>query len=289
MPTLYTLALLLLLNLLPCSIAHFDPNLGLIGDAKITKNGSFLQLTDPSKSSPSSGFVFQKIPFIGNSFSTDFSFSNGGDGLSLVIVPSDHFPSKKHFGSYFGVKFDTFSNHVAVNVNVGSLISRNKNLGLNSSGKKLHSWVDYDCTSKRLEVRLSELGGPRPYSPLLVYQVDLGNMWKGQQVLVGLTSSSSLQVTSVYSWKFRVWRSVPKWLHSQPVDPNKMENRKRFHRVSGLVFVTGCVVALASFVGLFCWVIFGGNNNTEVVIPAKRDFRYEKVVNMVVVEDGVKN
>ncbi|KAK4372263.1 hypothetical protein RND71_007647 [Anisodus tanguticus] len=117
MPTLYNLALLLLLTLLPCSISQFDPNLGLIGDAKITKNGSFLQLTDPSKSSPSSGSVFQKIPFIGNSFSTDFSFSNSDNGLSLVIVSTDHFPSKNNFGSSVSVKFDTFSNHVVVNVN----------------------------------------------------------------------------------------------------------------------------------------------------------------------------
>ncbi|KAJ8532891.1 hypothetical protein K7X08_015780 [Anisodus acutangulus] len=274
--------LLLLLTSLPCSIqlsSHFDPiNLGLIGDAKITKNGSFVQLTDPSKSSHSTGFVFQKTPFTFLD-STDFSFSNGED-LSLVIVP-------RKWG-LFGVDLDTFTNHVVVNM--GSLVSRNMNLGLNSSGKKLQSWVDYDCTSKRLEVRVSELGGRRPNRPLLVYNVDLGNMWKEQQVLVGL-SASSLQVTSVYSWKFRV-KSVPKWLHSQPVDPNKMANRKIFHRVSGFVFVTGCVVALASFIGLFLWVIFGGNNNTEVVILTKRDFRYEKVVNMVVVEDGsvhVKN
>ncbi|XP_059288230.1 L-type lectin-domain containing receptor kinase S.4-like [Lycium ferocissimum] len=190
---------------------------------------------------------------------------------------------------FLDVDLDTFTNHVVVNV--GSLVSRNKNLGLNSSGKKLQSWVDYDCTSKRLEVRVSELGGTRPYGPLLVYNVDLGNMWKGQQVLVGLTSNgSSLEGTSVYSWKFSV-RSVPKWLHSQPVDPNKMANRKRFRLFpSCLIFVTGCL-ALASLVGLFLWVIFS-INNTEVVIPAKRDFRYEKVANVVVEEDGsghVKN
>ncbi|XP_060201679.1 L-type lectin-domain containing receptor kinase S.4-like [Lycium barbarum] len=285
---LHNLALLLLLTLLPFSIelsfSQFDPNLGLVGDAKITKNGSFVQLTDPSKSSPSTGFLFQKIPFTfldSTSFSTDFSFSNSDD-LSLVIVP-------KKWG-FLDVDLDTFTNHVVVNV--GSLVSRNKNLGLNSSGKKFQSWVDYDCTSKRLEVRVSELGGARPYGPLLVYNVDLGNMWKGQQVLVGLTSNgSSLEGTSVYSWKFSV-RSVPKWLHSQPVDPNKMANRKRFRLFSScLIFVTGCL-ALASLVGLFLWVTFGINNNTEVVIPAKRDFRYEKVVNVVVEEDGsghVKN
>ncbi|OIT33479.1 PREDICTED: L-type lectin-domain containing receptor kinase S.4-like [Nicotiana attenuata] len=330
--------LLLLLTLLPVSIfsfsiglsSHFDPNLGLIGDAKITKDGSFVQLTDSSKSSLSSGFVFQRIPFKfldSNSFSTDFSFSispHNGDGLSFVIVPTD-FPSKfskKMFGlsnerRFFGVEFDTLlnenvgdksANHVGVNV--GSLVSAKStnvsfiNLVLNS-GKKLHSWVDYECTSKRLEVRLSEFGIPRPYDPLLVYQVDLGNMWKGEEVLVGLSSStgSSFQVTSVYSWKFRV-RSVPKWLHSQPADPRKNANeqslekiadKKRFHLLaflSGFIFATGCI-ALAAFIGLFLWVIVG--NNSEVVIPAKSsvhpgDFRYEKV--NVVVEDGsghVKN
>lgn len=277
-----------------------------------------------SNSSLSSGLLIQSKPFkfvttrskrpTPTSFSTDFTFSissHDGDGLALIVVPADFVPkfSGESFGlsrekKYFAVEFDTSvnrnvvdenANHVGVDVD--SLVSwkvsnaSSVNLVLNS-GIKLHSWVDYDSSSKRLEVRLSKFGSPRPYNPLLVYQIDLGEMWKGEEVLVGLSSSNgnSMQRTSVYSWKFRV-RTVPKWLHSQPLDPRgfsteqkeeKMAHKQKgclFWFLSGLIFATGCGMLVALAV-LFLSFLFA--NQEVAVIPVKcstssGDFRYEKI------------
>ncbi|KAI3458609.1 hypothetical protein Pfo_015272 [Paulownia fortunei] len=305
---------------------HLGSNLVLIGDAKFTNNSSCIQLTNPTISSPSSGFIIQKKPIklcssnlkSGKpvSFSTDFTFSispHNGDGLAFLVVPRTFLSkfSTESFGvlkenRFFGVEFDTLvdenvgdvnANHVGVDV--GSLVSvktgnvSSINLVMNS-GVKLHSWVDYDSSSKRIEVRLSKFGSGRPYSPLLVYQVDLGEMWRNEEVLVGLSSSSgkSMQTSSVYSWNFRT-RNIPKWLHSQPLNPRAFPSEQSEEKLaqkrkicalgflSGLVFMTGCGALLALIV-LFLWALFENSSETVLTIPAKctvhsGDFRYEKI------------
>ncbi|KAL3647338.1 hypothetical protein CASFOL_008306 [Castilleja foliolosa] len=310
---------------------HFGSNLVLIGDAKFA-NTTCIQLTNPTASSPSSGFLIQKNPiklFSSSSksgkpvsFSTDFTFSispHNGDGLAFLIVPRSflsRFSSRSSFGvgketRFLGVEFDTSAdenvrdpngNHVGVDV--GSLVSvrtsncSSVNLVLNS-GMKVRSWVDYDSSSKRIEVRLGKFGSARPYEPLLVYQVDLGDMWRNEEVIVGLSSSSgkSMQVSSVYSWSFKT-RSVPKWLHSRPLDPRafsrKHGDEELAHKkkvcalgfISGLVFMIGCG-ALLALVVLFLWAMFENSSETVLtMIPGKcnvdsKDFRYEKI-NIVV-------
>lgn len=254
------------------------------------------------------------------SFSTDFTFSispHNGDGVAFLVAPRN-FVSKFSVGSFgvlrenrfFGVEFDTSAdenvgdvnaNHVGIDV--GSLVSvrtsnvSSINLVLNS-GDKLHSWVDYDASSKRVEVRLSKFGRARPYDPLLVCQIDLGEIWRNEEVLVGLSSSSgnSMQTSSVYSWNFRT-RTVPKWLHSRPLDPHAFSTdhskEKSAHKkaicalglLSGLVFMIGCGALLALIV-MFLWALFESSSETVVTIPAKcalrsGDFRYEKI-NVVV-------
>ncbi|KAA8534127.1 hypothetical protein F0562_031680 [Nyssa sinensis] len=289
----------------------FDSDIALFGDAEIVDGGSFIQLTHPKASS--SGLLLYSKPFKflkssprqPMSFSMEFTFSispQNGDGLALIIVPTDFtskFPGKSSFGlsreiRFLGVEFDTAmdenvgdqnANHVGIDVcslvsakvsNVSSI-----NLALNS-GVTLQSWVDYDASSKRLEVRLTKLGGARPYNPLLTYPIDLLEMWKEEEVFVGLSSSSgnSSQTSSVYSWKFRV-RNVPSWLHSHPVDPrlypNQQGKQKTVHRrgtcplavLYGLIFAIGCG-ALVAFIVLHLWSIFV-NGNT--MIPAKYSLR----------------
>lgn len=309
---------------------HFGSNLVLIGDARFTNNSSCIQLTDSRISSPSSGFLFQKKPirlFSSNSksrkpvsFSTDFIFSispHNGDGLAFLVVPRNFLSkfSRESFGvlkesRFLGVEFDTLAdenvgdvnaNHVGVDI--GSLVSvrtsnvSSINLVLNS-GMKLHAWVDYDSSSKRIEVRLSKFGSPRPYNPLLVYQVDLGDMWRNEEVLVGLSSSTgkSMQASSVYAWNFRT-RNVPQWLHSQPLNPRAFSHERSEEKLaqkrkicalgflSGLVFLTGCGALLALIV-LFLWALFENSSETVLTIPRKctvhsGDFRYEKI-NVVV-------
>ncbi|XP_019151035.1 PREDICTED: L-type lectin-domain containing receptor kinase S.4-like [Ipomoea nil] len=197
---------------------------------------------------------------------------------------------------------DENDNHMGIDV--GSLVSlKTCNVSsiklILSSGVKLHSWVDYDSSSKRLEVRLCKFGGARPFDPLLAYQVDLGEMWKGEEVLMGLSSSSgnSVEATSVYSWSVRA-RSVPTWLHSQPVDPFKVSREHKMVKsnrsclvtlLSGLIFAMG-FGALVSFAALFFRAIFTSEKEAEIqpkclVYPG--EFRYEKV--NVVVDDNTVN
>ncbi|KZV26245.1 Concanavalin A-like lectin family protein [Dorcoceras hygrometricum] len=319
------------------SVTHkpqFGSDLVLIGDAKFANDSSFVQLTDPRISSASSGFLFRRRPIKlfssysksrkPVSFSTEFSFSispQNGDGIAFLLVPRSMLSrfSKGGFGvlkesRFLGVEFDTSvdenvgdvnANHVGVDV--GSLDSvktsnvSSVDLVLNS-GMQLHSWVDYDSSSKRIEVRLDKSGGARPYDPLLVYGIDLGEMWRNEEVFVGLSSSSgkTMQTSCVYSWKFRT-RSVPSWLHSQPLDPRVISQEQEEKRLaqkkricalgflSGLVFIVGCGALLALII-LFLWAMFENSLETILTIPAKSpvhsgDFRYQKI--NVVVEDNL--
>lgn len=306
---------------------NFDSEIALFGDAEAVDAGSYVNLTRASISS--SGLILRRKPFklvdanLSNpaSFSSVFTFSitpGNGDGLVLVLVPSDFgstFSGKGPFGldgenQFLGIEFDTEMNQNVsdlnanhIGVDLGSFVSvtvgnvSSLNLLLNS-GEKLKSWIDYDASSKRLEIRLSKLGEPRPYNPITAHYIDLLGMWKDEDVYVGISSSnsngSSSQITSVYSWTFKL-RNVPK-MHSFPVNP-RGENPSVHKRMAcplsilaGIIFMTGCG-ALVSFVVLFLWAIIA---NRHTVFPAEfpvnpTDFRYEKI--SVVVEedaDGVK-
>ncbi|KAI4299470.1 hypothetical protein L6164_032930 [Bauhinia variegata] len=300
---------------------NFDPETDILGDAQIADDGSSVSLTRPSTSS--SGLLLRKSPIrladatSGNptSFSTEFSFSispDDGDGLVLVLFPgnvSSIFPGKGTFGlslenNFLGVEFDTSlddnvgdlnANHVGINVaNLVSSVVGNVssiNLVLNS-GEKLKSWVDYNASSKRLEVRLSRLNEPRPFSPIIAHAIDLLKLWGNKDVFVGISSANgnSQQITSVYSWKLSL-RVFPKWMHSLPVDPRGYSEQKhdenfRSHKrnycplsiLAGLIFVTGSF-ALVAFLLLFMWAIFISKyEECPVKIPAHpADFRYERI------------
>ncbi|KAL0299241.1 UNVERIFIED_CONTAM: L-type lectin-domain containing receptor kinase VIII.1 [Sesamum radiatum] len=251
---------------------HFGSNLVLIGDAKFASNSSCIQLTDPKISSPSSGFLIQKKPIrlLSSttksrkpvSFSTDFTFSispHNGDGLAFLLVPRN-FQSKVSTGS-FGVSKE--SRYLGVEFD--TLLD--ENVG---------------------DVNANHVG----------VDVDLGEMWRDEEVLVGLSSSSgkSMQTSSVYSWKFRT-RSIPEWLHSQPLDPRAFSSKHSKEKLaqkrkicalgflSGLVFMIGCGALLALIV-LFLWALFDNGSETVLTIPTNcmapsGGFRYEKI-NVVV-------
>lgn len=312
---------------------NFEPGIALFGDAQLVDGGSCVKLTRPSISS--SGLVLRREPFRlvapdlhgPTSFSTEFAFSispGNGDGIVLVLVPADFgskFSGHGSFGlskenRFLGVEFDTEmdgnvgdldANHVGVDV--GSFLSvavgnvSSMNLVLNS-GEKLISWIDYDSSSKRLEVRLSKFGEPRPYNPIVAYGIDLLSMWRDEPVLVGISSSNgnSTQISSIYSWRFSL-RNYPNRMHSLPADPRgyldghgkDLTTHKRrvcpLTILAGLIFATVCG-ALMAFSVLFLWAVVVNRN---AVFPAESpvhpvDFRYEKI-NVAVGKDanGVKN
>ncbi|KAF3433547.1 hypothetical protein FNV43_RR24649 [Rhamnella rubrinervis] len=311
---------------------NFEPEIALFGDAQLVDGGSYLKLTRPSVSS--SGLILRREPFrfddpnlhSPTSFSTEFTFSispDSGDGIVLVLVPSDFgskFSGHGSFGlstqnRFLGVEFDTEmdgnvgdldANHIGVDV--GSFVSvavgnvSSMNLVLNS-GEKLISWIDYDASSKRLEVRLSKFGEPRPYNPIVAYGIDMLAMWRDEPVLVGISSSNgnSFQISSIYSWTFSL-RNYPNRMHSLPVDPRGFSHEHgkdlAMHRrrvcpseiLGGLIFATVCG-ALMAFSVLFLWTVVV-NRNT--IFPAESsvhpvDFRYEKPSVVVGKDaDGVK-
>ncbi|XP_011019177.1 PREDICTED: lectin-like protein At1g53070 [Populus euphratica] len=314
---------------------NFESSIALYGDAKVVGNSSSLQLTRPV--SLSAGRVMYKQPIKlvegnpGNlvSFSTYFSFlmsPDNGDGLAFVVVPSGFNASvfgNSPFGLYLGseksspkfvaVEFDTMrdakfgdlnDNHVGIDV--GGFVSvkvRNvssNNMVLNS-GKRLHSWIDYEAGSKRLEVRLSHSGDIKPIDPLLSHPIDLSKMWNGEKVLIGLTSSNgnSSQTCFLHSWNFTL-RRVPLWMHSQPLDPQDFAKHEKpvvvqkksnciLKMLTAMIFGTACG-ALGAFMVLYLWTIFG---NRRPVMPEECsvppvDFEYKKVKVIVdkAIEDG---
>lgn len=271
-----------------------------------------------------------------SSFSTSFSFSitrGYGEGLGFFMVPRSRridnvFDFDGNGNSSFGislrkgksnasvvvvVEFDTLKdskygdlngNHVGIDVGslesvkVRSLSSINLEL---SNGGKLFSWIDYEATSKRFEIRLSRDGGNvKPVSPLLSYSLDLSKMWGEEEVFVGLSSSNgnSSQTCSIYSWSFKL-RHVPRRMHSLPLDP-KVFNKKSeslagnnhtksdcLVRVLGALVVGTACGALAASCVLYLWTIFG---NRRPVAPEECgvrpvDLEYKKKFNAV--EDDV--
>ncbi|XP_021289211.1 L-type lectin-domain containing receptor kinase VIII.2 [Herrania umbratica] len=314
---------------------NFVSNIALYGDARVANDGSWVQLTNSVGGS--AGKVMYKKPIklvegkVRNfaSFSTYFSFSmshENGDGLAFVMVPRSfnvNVLDNSSFGVSLGleksnrgavaVEFDTFKdakygdlngNHVGVDV--GSLVSvkaRNlssANLVLNN-GEKLHSWIDYEASSKRLEIRLNQSSSTRPEDPLLSYSIDLSKLWNDEDLFVGLSSSNrnSSQTCFIYSWNFKL-RQVPNWMHSQPLDPEAVAKNPKpmttahkssncFWRVLAVFIFGGACGALTASCVLYLWTILG---DRRPVAPEECgvhpvDFEYKKF-KVAVDEEAVK-
>ncbi|KMT15442.1 hypothetical protein BVRB_3g059780 [Beta vulgaris subsp. vulgaris] len=279
-----------------------DSQIAFYGDAMIDGNGSFVKMTQSWNYS--AGRVMYKIPIKQlernggrkASFGSYFSFSlssENGDGLVFVMLPNG-FSSGGYNGKLFGLsneliekknraffaveidtKFDAElgdlnNNHIGINV--GSLVSvkvsnaSDVKLSL-SSGKKLQCWIDYEASSKRIEVRISKAGEKRPVYPLLSCPIDLSGMFKNEEVFIGLSSSNanSNQICKLYSWSFKL-RQVPYWMHSHPLDPETvskdaqpvMIQPKRdcaLKVLTALILGTACG-ALGAYMVMFVWSIF---------------------------------
>ncbi|KAK8611076.1 hypothetical protein V6N13_131140 [Hibiscus sabdariffa] len=300
----------------------FDPHISLFGDARVEEGSSNVQLT--RSHAPSSGLLLQDKPFkstlvrnVGQltSFSTEFSFSiapGNCDGLAFVLIPNGfhaRFQGQGPFGlsgenTFLGIEFDTKkedkagnfnANHVRIDIHglesvkVSNLTSLNVVL---NSGDVLKSWVDYDSSSKLLQVRLSKHDQNRPLNPILAYQIDLVEMWGNEDVFVGIISTANDESSktssnvNVYSWRFRV-SAVRSWMHSLPADPRDYMDKesKEIREEKGkscaltilarLIFATGCG-ALFAFVVLFMWAIFVSRHTVFPVKcePDHKDFSY---------------
>lgn len=315
--------------------SNFESQLALYGDAKVVNDG--IQMS--GSKGFSAGRILNKKPIKlvdGNprtmvSFSMHFVFSlsrENGDGFAFVMLPVGY-PFDVFDGGLFGllggrkmkflaVEFDTFmdekygdvnGNHVGVDLS--SFVSvkvRNVSsvkLGSMNSGEKLQSWIDYEASSKRLEVRLSKLGDIRPVDPLLSCPIDMSQMWKEDELFVGLSSSSgnSTQKCNIYSWSFKT-RTTPQWMHSEPLDPQAFAVKKQEMKVQSrsdcalrilgaLLMATGCG-ALGAFIVVIVWIILGSRRpvapeDNPAVLEHKKEFdEYKKFIVVVdkAMEDG---
>ncbi|KAG6492331.1 hypothetical protein ZIOFF_047286 [Zingiber officinale] len=83
----------------------------------------------------------------------------------------------------------------------GELLTKSSNLSddglllILSRGEKLHSWIDYDGESKRIEVRLCQDKDPKEASPSISHSIDLSYMlWReASWVIYGDTDSVMVQ------------------------------------------------------------------------------------------------
>ncbi|KAI3705083.1 hypothetical protein L1987_75315 [Smallanthus sonchifolius] len=231
----------------------------LLGDAHLVGDGDSVHLSRPNLSS--SGIILRSTPFeftSSVSLSSNFTFEIG-NGVALVIIPAN-FPSKFAKNTSFAFLDENRFLSIEFDANVCQISSsRVSNVTkinhVLNDGVKLTSWIDYRASLKRLDVRLSKLGDPKPVEPLISYRIDLGEILKGKEVLLGLASCNGKheQVTSVYSWSSEI-KDVPKVMHSIPAIPfehstvHDSKNKGCF--VSGFIFAAGCG-ALAALVLLF--------------------------------------
>lgn len=286
--------------------------LALNGDSKVADNGLSLEITGSSVSG--AGKIIFKTPIrllevktkSLVSFSTNFSFSLSqvyGNGLTLFMVPVSSVGLLAETKvRLFSVEFDLSIDAKYGDANgsdIGGFVSvKVSNVSsvklVLDRGEKLQAWIDYEASSKRLEVRLSKLGHIKPVDPVLSYSIDMALMWKEDEVLMGLGSSNgnSSQLCNVYSLGFSS-RQVPHLMHSQPLDPEVHVEEKKVPIVrkrsdcltkilAALIFGTACG-ALGAIFALFAWTIFGENGGAILpedyaVQPVKIEYKKFEVV-----------
>lgn len=278
--------------------SNFMSQLALYGDSKLVHSGLSLKITGRIIYKNPIRLVDVKTKTL-VSFSTNFSFSLSqvyGNGLTLFMIPVNSFGlladrKVKLFSVEFDMSLDAKDVGSFVSVKVSNVSSVKFML---KRVEKLVAWIDYEASSKRLEVRLSKLGEMKPVDPVLCYSVDMALMWKEDEVLVGLGSVNGnySQLCNVYSWGFSS-RRVPHLMHSQPLDPEVHVEKKKalivqktsdcFTKIfAALIFGTACG-ALGAIFALFAWTIFGENGRPILpeeyaVQPVKIEYKKFQVV-----------
>ncbi|KAL2653857.1 hypothetical protein R1flu_021985 [Riccia fluitans] len=171
------------------------------------------------------------------SFSTSFNFrvtplgmnnGNAGDGFAFVLLASNTWIGSP--GAYMGVynessggeqgpktlavEFDTFKNyevddlngnHVGIDLEsiYSKVVANAFDVGvIFRDGQPTYAWIDYNDTTKALEVRISGSGW-RPYDPILKYQTDLFDVLE-ETMWVGFAAANGWGVSlyTVKDWSF---------------------------------------------------------------------------------------
>ncbi|KAG6503556.1 hypothetical protein ZIOFF_035872 [Zingiber officinale] len=196
----------------------FATEFALYGDAEM--NSSEVRVTRAANESSGLMIYWKPVRFFGTKpgFSSSFSFfvsPGNGRGLAFFLSPVS-VPLEPANGdwsrlstSVVAVKFVTAASLVEVDVG-RELLTKSSNLSddglllILSRGEKLHSWIDYDGESKRIEVRLCQDKDPKEATPSISHSIDLSYMLWREASWVGLSSWSgnSSHGSSIYSWNF---------------------------------------------------------------------------------------
>ncbi|KFK24622.1 hypothetical protein AALP_AA8G003000 [Arabis alpina] len=283
-----------------------SPNVALFRDSKLVNGGSSIQLTDSV--SHSEGRVIYKKPIklfqgkgrnFSGSFSSQFSFTMSkeiGSVLGFVMVPSglDLRVFSRKDNSSSGLGFLLQYKIVAVEFGVskrgnrvGILVGRPRDVKIRKLSsfseygeKRLNCWIDYEASSKRIEVRLSVYNALKPVDPFVSYSVDLAKLWKDGGFMVGLTSSNgnSSKPHYLHSWRFEM-RRLSMRTHSQPLDPNEVSKtvkeqektvevkgkRKCIWRMLGALVLGAVCGTLGAMLALYLWTICGTRRSMAIV------------------------
>jgi hypothetical protein len=210
------------------------------------------------------------------------------DFSSLAFVPflRESFCSLVEFDTSRDEDFgDVNDNHVGIDVDSLVPFKVRKVSSINLllySGEKLQTWIDYEASSKRLEVR-----NYRPIDPLISYAVELSRVW-------------GVCWVEFIKWEFiaKMPCAVPYWMHSEPLDPGTFIEKKKELNVheksdcalrilAALIFCTGCG-ALGAFVVLFMWTIMGNKHpvvpEDYAVQPVEFQYKNAKIVDKSIEE-----
>ncbi|KAG0479197.1 hypothetical protein HPP92_013916 [Vanilla planifolia] len=290
--------------------------LALYGDAQV--EGSAVRMTHVGATSGGKLLYRKPIKFLpGNpGFSTYLCFSVSPaqtNSLAFFLDSADWrlFPRPKNAllvefasnvsGSSIGIRVRLDSYTESCNFSSDSLLV--------SDSPKLHSWVDYDGLSKRIEVKLSKSRALQPSTPFISCPVDLSNFLQNEALTVGILSSSSEHViiandsstrgSFIYSWSFTVNHGVPYLMHSEPLDPrtfmaiaqhrSRVHLRKSFGWLTVMSWLFGLVCgALIACLVVFMWNIIARRRPVVAVdFPVHpEEVTYEKV--MMVGENRTK-
>ncbi|KAJ0233979.1 Legume lectin domain-containing protein [Hirschfeldia incana] len=237
---------------------NFDKEVELFGDSKLINEGSSIQLTDSVNGSE--GRVVYKEPinlFQGEessnslSFSSYFSFSmpnEVGDVMAFVMVPASFDLSlfgKKHnsssalgFLSEYAKKetvvafeFDISNRGNRARILIGKPeSSETRSLSfegdlLMENGGTLSCMIEYEASLKRMMVRFRKVGTRKMLDPFFDFSVDLEEILKGGEFMVGLSSrnGNSSKEHFLHSWKFDIRHPPPICVPPVPPQPSEDE------------------------------------------------------------------
>ncbi|VVA96939.1 unnamed protein product [Arabis nemorensis] len=300
----------------------FHKNVALFGDSKLVSDSSSIQLTESV--SGSKGRVFYKRPiklFKGKqrnsvSFSTYFSFSMPNeisDVLGFVMVPSSLdlslFGKKDKSSSALGFLLEHAKNETVVAFEFGIskrgnfariLIGRPESAKIRNlsfvgdlmmnNGGRLSCMIEYEASSKRMTVRFRKSGSVKLFDPFFSFSVDLAKLWKGGEVMVGLSSANgnSSNAHFLHLWNFEIRHPPPMRMHSEPLVPTEVSveekegrggSEDRWRMVGALLLGVVCGT-MGTMLALYLWTICSVRRSM-VVVP-------EECAMKTAIEEGKK-